>query len=160
MAAMMKNKGKILALDIHDWKLKELKGRASRDGVDIIETRLIDSQKVIKRLAGTADRVLLDVPCSGLGVLKRNPDSKWQLSPEEIDRLHKLQKEILQGYSGMTKAGGKLIYATCSILPSENEKQIEWFLDKNPTWTCEEQLRIDPDQEDSDGFFAARLLRK
>ncbi|MGE0633284.1 MAG: RsmB/NOP family class I SAM-dependent RNA methyltransferase [Pseudobdellovibrionaceae bacterium] len=159
LAAMMKNKGKILALDIHDWKLKELKTRAARAGVDIIETRLIDSQKVIKRLAETADRVLLDVPCSGMGVLKRNPDSKWQLSMEEIERLHKLQREILHGYSQMVKPNGKLIYATCSVLPSENEKQIEWFCREHPGWVCEEQLRIDPDQKESDGFFAARLVR-
>lgn len=159
MAALMKNKGKILALDIHEWKLKELKVRASRDGVDIVETRLIDSQKVIKRLAETADRVLLDVPCSGLGVLKRNPDTKWQLNQEEMDRLYQIQKDILKSYSVMVKPGGKMVYATCSILPSENEEQVAGFLKNNPGWKLEEQLRIEPDKVISDGFYAARLTR-
>jgi 16S rRNA (cytosine967-C5)-methyltransferase len=161
LAALLKNKGKVIAMDIHEWKLKELRTRAARDGVDVIEARWIESAKTIKRLEGTADRVLLDVPCSGLGVLRRNPDSKWKLKPEEIKRLQTLQAEILSGYSKMVKPGGLLVYATCSILPSENERQIEKFLAENSEqWTLQEQLRVDPDQGRGDGFFAARLLRK
>ena len=98
LAALMKNKGRILALDIHDWKLKELRKRAKRAGIDIIETRPIINQKVIKRLKGKADRLLLDVPCSGLGVLKRNPDAKWKLDPTFLDRIKKTQQKILQSY--------------------------------------------------------------
>ncbi|MFA4923001.1 MAG: RsmB/NOP family class I SAM-dependent RNA methyltransferase, partial [Ignavibacteriaceae bacterium] len=124
IAALMKNKGKILALDTEEWKLNELMKRAKRDGVDIIETRTITSTKVIKRLAESADRVLLDVPCSGLGVLRRNPDAKWKLSPQRIEELNALQKRILESYSSMVKPSGKIVYSTCSILPSENELQI------------------------------------
>ena len=161
LAALMKNKGKLIAMDIYEWKLKELRERASRNGVDVIETRLIDSTKAIKRLAGIADRVLLDVPCSGLGVFRRIPDKKWKLSADEIARLQVLQKELLLSYCDMTRVGGKMVYATCSILPSENEKQVQWFLqEKGQQWTLEEELRVDPDEGRGDGFFAARFLRK
>ncbi|WP_413944248.1 RsmB/NOP family class I SAM-dependent RNA methyltransferase [Bdellovibrio sp. HCB-162] len=160
MASLMKNKGKIISLDIHEWKLQELKVRARRDGVDVIETRVIDSSKVIKRLYDTADRVLLDVPCSGMGVLRRNPDSKWKLSNEEIARLHDLQYEILTSYCDITKKGGQLVYATCSLLPSENEKQIERFLaEHGERWTLVKQIHLRPDKEGFDGFYAALLRR-
>lgn len=160
LASMMKNKGKIISLDIHEWKLQELKVRARRDGVDVIETRLIDSNKVIKRLYDTADRLLLDVPCSGMGVLRRNPDSKWKLSNEEIDRLHGLQYEILTGYCKMTKKGGQMVYATCSLFPSENEKQIEKFMSEHGSdWTLLKQIHVRPDKEGYDGFYAALLQR-
>lgn len=160
LGALLKNKGKLIAMDIYDWKLKELRNRAIRNGIDIIETRHIDSSKVVKRLNASADRVLLDVPCSGVGVLRRNPDAKWKLTKQKIENLQQTQKEILDTYSDMTKVGGKLVYATCSVFPSENERQIEWFLAKNPSWILEEQLRLDPDQKQGDGFFAARLLRR
>lgn len=160
LASLMKNKGKIISLDIHEWKLKELKVRARRDGVDIIETRVIDSNKVIKRMHESADRVLLDVPCSGMGVLRRNPDTKWKLSNDEIARLNGLQYEILAGYSHMTKKGGHLVYATCSILPSENEKQVEKFLTEHgKEWTLLRQIHVRPDQDGFDGFYAALLKR-
>jgi 16S rRNA (cytosine967-C5)-methyltransferase len=122
LAALMRNKGRILALDVHEWKLAELRKRAARAGVDIAEVRPVEGSKTIKRLANHADRVLLDVPCSGLGVLRRNPDAKWKLSEAEIDRLIEQQQDILVRYSAMVKPGGKLVYATCSILPSENER--------------------------------------
>lgn len=160
MASLMKNKGRIISMDIHEWKLQELKVRARRDGVDNIETRVIDSTKVVKRMAEQADRLLLDVPCSGMGVLRRNPDSKWKLDEEEILRLHNLQHEILGTYSSMTKKGGLMVYATCSILPSENEKQIERFLsEKGPEWTLVKQIHLRPDLEGFDGFYAALLKR-
>lgn len=161
MASLMKNKGKIISLDIHEWKLKELKIRARRDGVDVIETRVIDSSKVIKRLAQAADRLLLDVPCSGMGVLRRNPDTKWKLSNDEISRLHQLQYEILSTYSEMTKKGGRMVYATCSILPSENEKQVERFLsEQGAHWTLLKQIHLRPDKEGFDGFYGALLERR
>lgn len=161
IAAIMRNKGRILALDVHAWKLAELRKRASRAGVDIIEAREIDGSKTIKRLAQSADRVLLDVPCSGLGVLRRNPDAKWKLSEEEIARLTALQAEILESYSRMVAPGGKLVYATCSILPGENERQVQSFLSKHEgEWTLEEELHRNPGQGSFDGFYAARLLRK
>jgi 16S rRNA (cytosine967-C5)-methyltransferase len=157
----MKNKGKLISMDIHEWKLKELRGRSTRDGVDVIETRVIESSKTIKRLEKAADRVLLDVPCSGLGVLRRNPDSKWKMKPENFAEIQRLQSELLRDYSTMTKVGGRLVYATCSFFPSENEAQVDAFLKEHGSaWKLEEQLRVDPDQGRGDGFFAARLLRK
>lgn len=160
IASLLKNKGKIISLDIHEWKLKELKERARRNGVDVIETRVIDSTKVIKRMEESADRVLLDVPCSGMGVLRRNPDSKWKLSNDEIARLQQLQYEILAGYSQMTKKGGRLVYATCSLLPSENEQQVAKFISEHgDKWTLLKELHLRPDREGFDGFYAA-LLQK
>ena len=88
-------------------------------------SRVIESSKVMKKMKGTADRVLIDAPCSGIGVLKRNPDSKWKLQPEFVDNIIKTQAEILENYSKLVKAGGKLVYATCSILPSENQDQVK-----------------------------------
>lgn len=159
LAALMKNKGRVIAMDIHDWKLEELKIRAKRNGVTCVETRLIDTTKVVKRQEASADKVLLDVPCSGLGVLRRNPDSKWKFSAEELVNLHGKQAEILRMYSKMVKPGGQLVYATCSFLHSENEKQVEKFLAENADWTLLKSLRNDPDQGQGDGFFAA-LLQK
>jgi len=161
IASLMKNKGKLISMDIHEWKLKELRTRATRNGIDIIETKPIESNKTIKRLDKAADRVLLDVPCSGLGVLRRNPDYKWKMKPESFQDIQKLQAQLLSDYSTMTKVGGRLVYATCSFFPSENEKQIEQFLkEHSESWELEEQMRVDPDQGLGDGFFAARLLRK
>lgn len=160
-AAVMKNKGKIIALDTVENKLTELKRRAARAGVDIVEAKLIDSNKVIKRLENSADRVLLDVPCSGLGVLRRNPDTKWKLQAEELSRLNNLQAEILAAYSRMVKPGGKLVYATCSILPSENERQIHRFLADNPEgWELVLEKKFPPGLNGYDGFYAAVLNRQ
>jgi len=158
LAAIMKNKGRIIALDVKEKKLLELKKRASRAEVKIIETRAIDSSKVVKRLKDSADRLLLDVPCSGLGVLRRNPDGKWKLSPEEIERVKKIQREILTSFSEMTKVGGKMVYATCSILPSEGEEQVKWFLDQTKDkWNFVGEKRYLPDVHHVDGFYMALL---
>lgn len=161
LASLMKNKGKIISMDIHEWKLKELKIRAARDGVDIIETKLIESSKTMKRLENSFDRVLLDVPCSGLGVLRRNPDTKWKLSLEEIKRLTDLQKEIISQYSKICKTGGIMVYATCSILHRENEEQVKWFLDSEigKHWSLKKELRVWPHIEKFDGFYAAVMVK-
>ena len=160
LAALMKNKGRILALDVKDKKLQELKKRAARADVRIVETRKIDSSKVVKRLADTADRLLLDVPCSGLGVLRRNPDSKWKLDMEEIERVRKIQRDILSHFPQMTKIGGKMVYATCSILPSEGEEQVKWFLEQvGDKWTLLGEKRYSPDVHHADGFYMALLER-
>lgn len=160
LAALMHNRGKIISLDIHEWKLKELRARASRAGANIIEARVIDSTKVIKRLHDSADRVLLDVPCSGLGVLRRNPDTKWKLTPAEIERLIELQRDILDRYCLMLKPGGVMVYSTCSFLKSENEEQVEGFLDQHSQFELLDVLRINPDQGLGDGFFAAKFQHK
>lgn len=160
IATLMQNKGRIIALDIHEWKLEELRRRARRNGVGIVETRIIEGAKTIKRLSVSADRVLLDVPCSGLGVLRRNPDAKWKLSTEELGRLLIVQRDILQSHSRMVKPGGKLVYATCSILPAENEQQVQAFLSAAPDeWKLEEELQLPPGKNGGDGFYAARLVR-
>ncbi|MFT5791212.1 MAG: 16S rRNA (cytosine967-C5)-methyltransferase, partial [Saprospiraceae bacterium] len=112
LAAIMENKGQIIALDIYGGKLAQLKKRAKRAGVHNVDMRVIDSTKVIKKLKDSADAVLIDAPCSGIGVLKRNPDSKWKLQPEFMDKIRDTQAEILDKYSQMVKPGGKLVYAT------------------------------------------------
>ncbi len=160
IAAMMKNKGKIISLDVHGFKLEELRRRCTRAGVDIAETRLIESSKTMKRMGASFDRVLLDVPCTGLGVVRRNPDAKWKIRPEEIKRLLVLQAEILQDYSELCKPGGRLVYSTCSILPSENSSQVANFLSRNEkNWTLRGQTQYWPGDKGYDGFFTACLER-
>lgn len=161
IAAKMENKGQIIAMDLYESKQKQLKIRAKRNGVHNVEYRIIDSTKVIKKLHDKADRVLIDAPCSGLGVLKRNPDSKWKLQPEFIENIKKTQQEVLESYSKMVKVGGKLVYATCSILPSENEKQINHFLNtdfgKNFKFVKEEKVMAH--QSGFDGFYMCLMER-
>lgn len=158
LAALMKNKGQIIALDIYEWKLAELKRRAKRAGAHNIETRTITDNKVIKRLQEKADRLLIDAPCSGLGVLKRNPDSKWKIDQEFIDRIKSEQQQILQDYSKILKKGGRMVYATCSILPSENNEQVEKFLENNPDFKLLKDEKIMP-SEGYDGFYMALIER-
>ncbi|MFN9068640.1 MAG: RNA methyltransferase, partial [Bdellovibrionales bacterium] len=150
---------RVLSMDIHSRKLEELKTRARRNKISIIETREITSTKVIKRLEETADAVLLDVPCSGSGVIGRNPDTKYRLNQESFDELQKKQEEILRVYSRMVKPGGRLVYATCSIFPSENEKQITAWQKNNPKWKLEEQKTLIPGRDEGDGFFMAKFTR-
>ena len=160
LASLMENKGQIIAMDIHAHKLAELKKRAKRDGAHNIETRPIEGTKTIKKLKGKVDRVLLDAPCSGLGVLKRNPDSKWKLNPEFLERVKKTQAEIIDQYASMVKEGGKMVYATCSILPSENELQVKAFLKKHPEFTFVKDQKVSPLKSGFDGFYMALLERK
>lgn len=161
IATLMKNKGQVIAMDIYDYKLQELKRRARRNELFNIETKLIEP-RTLKRLEASADRVLIDAPCSGLGVLRRNPDSKWKLKPSFLDEIRTTQQEILQQYSKLVKQGGKLIYATCSILPSENKKQIEQFLlsEKGKDFQLEAEDVILAHTSGYDGFYMARLLKK
>lgn len=160
LASLMQNKGRIIALDTEDWKLEELKKRARRAGAGNIETRVIESSKTIKRLENSADRLLLDVPCSGLGVIKRNPDAKWKLSVDFIERVKELQQHILEDYSTMLKPGGLMVYSTCSLLPTENERQVEKFLEsRKELFELVDQKWIKP-SEGFDGFYMALLKRK
>lgn len=160
IASLMKNKGRIIAMDVEAWKLDELGQRARRAGVSNLETRVIESSKVIKRLEKSADRLLLDVPCSGTGVLKRNPDAKWKLSASFIDEVKGTQQRILSDYSTIVKPGGLMVYSTCSILPSENEQQVRAFLD-----SCEGEFSLVEEKhlwpsEGFDGFYMALLKRR
>ncbi|WP_396212363.1 RsmB/NOP family class I SAM-dependent RNA methyltransferase [Flavobacterium sp.] len=162
MASLMENKGQLIAMDLYESKLKQLKLRAKRNGAFNIEYRIIDTTKVIKKLYEKADRVLIDAPCSGLGVLKRNPDSKWKLQPEFIDNIRRVQAEVLESYSRIVKPGGKLVYATCSILPSENQEQIKKFLssDNGKNFTFVKDSKILASESGFDGFYMALLERK
>lgn len=158
LAALMNNKGRIIAMDTEEWKLNELKLRARRCGVSNLELKTIDSSKVIKRQANTADRLLLDVPCSGLGVLRRNPDAKWKLTPEYLEKLHALQAKIINDYSVLLKKDGLMVYSTCSILPSENQHQVERFLKEHSNFKLIREKTILP-SEGFDGFYMA-LIKK
>jgi len=162
IAALMENKGQVIAMDIYENKLKELKRRAKRAGAHNIEMRVIDSTKPIKKLYNKADRVLIDAPCSGLGVLRRNPDAKWKMQPEFIEKIKKTQIEILNSYSKMVAPGGKLVYATCSILPSENNQQVEKFLasENGKEFTFVKDKKILSHQSGFDGFYMALLEKK
>ena len=158
LAALMKNKGKIISLDVEDWKLEELKKRAKRAGASNIETRPILAEKTIPQLHNKADKLLLDVPCSGLGVLKRNPDAKWKLTAESIERTKKLQQDILSDYSKMLKTGGLMVYSTCSLLPSENQEQVNTFLSNSKDFELVKDKTLLPSQG-FDGFYMA-LIKK
>jgi 16S rRNA (cytosine967-C5)-methyltransferase len=162
LAALMGNKGKVISMDVEEWKLQQAKLRARRNGVSIFEPKIIEGSKTIKRLKESADRLLLDVPCSGLGVLRRNPDTKWKLSLESLEKVQKTQQELLQSYPSMLKKGGQLVYATCSILPSENEEQIKKFLESEAGKDFEliEDRKVLAQESGFDGFYIARLLKK
>jgi len=162
MASLMENKGQLIAMDLYESKLKQLKIRAKRNGAFNIEYRIIDSTKVIKKLHEKADRVLIDAPCSGLGVLKRNPDSKWKLQPEFIDNIRKVQAEVLENYSKIVKPGGKLVYATCSVLPSENQEQVQKFLqtESGKQFEFVKDIKVLASESGFDGFYMALFNRK
>lgn len=159
LSALMQGRGRILAMDVEGWKLDELKKRARRAEASNIETRVIESSKTIKRLEGSADRLLLDVPCSGLGVLKRNPDAKWKLAPEFIEEVKVLQQHILNDYWQMLKPGGLMVYSTCSVLPSENQNQVKQFLSAHGgKFDLMEEHHAWP-SEGYDGFYMALIKR-
>lgn len=158
MAAQMENKGKIFSLDIEDLKLEALEIRSNRAGSRIVSAHHINNQQ-IRKLTDRADVLLIDAPCSGLGVLRRKPDTKWKLSEEKIEEYRVLQRQILNDYHIMLKPGGILVYVTCSILPSENEAQIAQFLaNHSEAYTLEEERKVMP-SEGFDGFYMARLRK-
>lgn len=157
LAALMNNQGRIHALDVEPRKLQELQKRAKRAGVSIIRTGIIDDA-ALGDLAGMADRLLIDAPCSGLGTLKRQPDLKWRLRPAAIDRVRAIQKDLLVKHPAMLKPGGTLVYATCSILPSENRGAVDVLLEAGGFELLSEHP-LSPAATGFDGFYAA-VLRK
>jgi 16S rRNA (cytosine967-C5)-methyltransferase len=157
IAACMKNKGTLISMDVEERKLQELKKRSERAGISIVQTKAVNAG-VLKKLDRTADRLLLDVPCSGLGVLRRNPDAKWKLNPEFIQKIKHTQQEIIRNYSCMVKPGGIMVYATCSILPGENQEQVEQFLKTDKSFELMEDRKIMP-SDGFDGFYMAKLKR-
>jgi 16S rRNA (cytosine967-C5)-methyltransferase len=161
LATLMENKGKLIALDIYQNKLKELERRARRAGVSVIEAKLIRNEKMIERHKEKADYLLMDVPCSGLGTLRRNPNIKWHLTPKFIEQIKATQQSILQSYTSMVKPGGLAVYATCSVLPEENELQIEAFLESEAgqNFKLVKSQSVLPQLSGFDGFYMA-LLQK
>ena len=162
LAALMQNEGEILAVDVSLKKLEELSYRAKRAGCDIVKT--MQAEKLTRnfqaRLNAFADRILVDVPCSGLGVLRRKPDAKWSMTQKFVDELKVTQAQILEEYAPMLKQGGYLVYSTCSILPSENSLQIKAFLEKySDRFELISEKSVSPAQTGFDGFYMAKLKR-
>ncbi len=157
IAGQMQGTGSIVALDIHSGRLRALKSRAIRAGAHNIRVSdLEESPKVLKRLKGACDLVVVDAPCSGTGVLRRNPDTAWKLVPADVERLRALQTELLDRYAHLVRPGGRLVFATCSLLPEENDAVVEAFVKSHPGFTIEaEVLRLTPAVDGTDGFFAA-----
>ena len=160
LAALMRNQGEIKAFDVEANKLRELHRRSKRAKVSIIKTELITSTSTLEKHTKWADRLLVDAPCSGLGTLKRNPEIKWNLDEGQLIAYQETQRKLLSKAAPLIQPKGKLIYATCSILPSENENQIDWFIKENPEFKLEEEIKISADSSKFDGFYMARLTRE
>ncbi|MGQ3130611.1 MAG: RsmB/NOP family class I SAM-dependent RNA methyltransferase [Flavobacteriales bacterium] len=160
LAAEMQNKGRIISMDTEAWKLEELKKRAARAGIDTIQTEQIRGLAGIKNKENRADVLLLDVPCSGSGVLKRNPDAKYRITNSFVDELKLLQGYILKEYARMVKPGGALVYATCSLLPEENQQQTQAFLLENKNFEPVAEQTVYPSEQGFDGFYMSRMIRK
>ena len=176
MAELMENKGKILAWDLHEHRVNLVDENAKRLGIDIIETKCEDATVFKQDYVEKFDKILLDVPCLGLGVLKRKPDIKWKRKKEDIVEITKIQEKILETCSKYLKPNGQIIYSTCSIIKDENEKIIEKFLEKNKNFDyakievskCNKNIknieklgRIKLYQnEENDGFFMCKLQKK
>lgn len=177
LGALMRSTGRLYAFDVADKRLAKLRMRVARAGLSNVFPVVISSENDarVKRLAGKIDRVLVDAPCSGLGTLRRNPDLKWRQSPESVAELTRKQHDILKGAARLIKPGGRLVYATCSILPEENEAIVAGFLATHPEFRrlsakeilaaqgididSGEDLRLLPHKHDTDGFYAAVLER-
>jgi len=181
LGAMMRSTGRLYAFDVAEKRLAKLKPRVARSGLSNVHPVLIagENDTKVKRLAGKIDRVLVDAPCSGLGTLRRNPDLKWRQTPESVAELTRKQADILAGASRLLKPGGRLVYATCSILPEENEGVVDGFLATHPDFTRvaaseilakqgivldgpagELDMRLAPHRHGTDGFYAAVLERR
>ena len=161
LANLMHNKGRIIALDPNKKKLKQLIVRIKRNGVRMVTIPDLDYEDILTKYKENADLVLIDVPCSGLGVLRRNPAAKWHMNPSYIEELIKLQQQILQKHSLLVKKGGALVYSTCSIFSNENENQIQKFLKTSvgKSFHIEKEKTLLTHNSMGDGFYMARLIR-
>jgi 16S rRNA (cytosine967-C5)-methyltransferase len=177
LGALMHSHGRIYAFDVSAVRLSRLKPRLKRSGLSNIYAQVIrtENDNRVKRLAGKIDRVLVDAPCSGLGTLRRNPDLKWRQSPQSVAELKLKQASILRAAANLVKPGGRLVYATCSLLAEENEDVVAAFLEERPDFqaiNCQqvlaqqgivletgEYLRLLPHLHGTDGFFAAAVQR-
>lgn len=173
LAALMQNQGRIVAGDIYEHKLERIDENARRLGIRIIDTELLDARDVGRRFAGQADRVLVDAPCSGLGVLRRKPDARWKKNEEDIKKLPQLQLDILASAAEAVKPCGVLVYSTCTIDRAENEDVVEAFLATHEAFALtetgaflptkprkERMVQLYPHVDGTDGFFIARMERK
>jgi 16S rRNA (cytosine967-C5)-methyltransferase len=163
LAASMNNKGRIVATDVLEKRLEKAKLRFRRAGVHNIETRPLTSErdKWVKRQQGHFDLVLIDAPCTGTGTWRREPDKRWRTLGPEIAELVLLQRSILESAYRLVKPGGRLVYATCSLLAEENENQVAIFLQHHTDFeSAGDFMKLTPAQNDTDGFFAAVLRRK
>lgn len=158
LAALMKGQGEIVALDVSQRRLDELWKRAKRAGLRNLKIERWDAQSLAK-WRGWADRVLIDSPCSGLGTLRRQPDLKWSLSEARLAKVIRTQRRLLDHYPEMLREGGKFVYATCSVLPSENRGQIEALGERDPRWKLDAEHAVDPAGTGFDGFYMARLSK-
>lgn len=161
MAELMKNKGKIEAWDIHEHRTKLVEQNAQRLGINIIETKVKDASLYDESLKEKFDKILLDVPCLGIGVIKRKPDIKWKRKPEDVKNITEIQKKILDNCSKYLKKNGVMVYSTCSILEKENQDIVDKFLKENNEYYIrpEETRNILPNEE-KDGFFICKIYRK
>jgi len=171
LAADMANRGTILACDVGRDRLSKLPPRAKRAGATIIEPRLLDPGKEAAQLEdwqGRADVVLIDAPCSGTGTWRRNPETRWRLTPDRIDAVRRSQKHLLAIGAALAKPGGRLCYAVCSLLDDEGAAQVDAFVATHPAWEVEKPsipvgtprghgVRLTPAKESTDGFFIATL---
>ena len=170
LAELMENKGKIYAFDIHPHKIELIEKNASRMGIDIISAICHDSLNVYEELVGKADKVLADVPCSGVGIISKKPDIKW--NKEDVSGLPDIQLKILENASKYLKIGGELVYSTCTLYREENEGVIERFLERNKDFELEEieipspiihknsgYITLYPNISGTDGFFIAKVKR-
>ncbi len=178
LGALMRSTGRLYAFDVSATRLAKAKPRFARSGLSNIVPVVIDHENDsrVRRLAGKAHRVLVDAPCSGMGTLRRNPDLKWRQSAQSLQELMALQTKILASAARCVAPGGRLVYATCSILTEENEAQVEGFLSTHPDFELVDAapimaaradlhiqgpyLKLRPDVHGTDGFFAAILERK
>jgi 16S rRNA (cytosine967-C5)-methyltransferase len=162
LANLTADNAQILALDIYPAKLDELRKRCYRNGIQSVQTASVENETVLNGIEKMADGVLIDAPCSGLGVLKRNPDAKWNITPERLEEILDVQKNILQTYAPMVKKRGTLVYATCSILPLENQLQVSHFLgsELGDLFELEKEHTYFSHETGFDGFYCARMIRK
>lgn len=177
LAELMEDEGEIFAFDLYEARLESVKMSAARLNLTCIRTKAHDATEELSEFIGKADKVLLDVPCSGLGIIRRKPDIKYKENITDFSTLLETQKKILSVASQYVKPGGVLVYSTCTVNPLENREQIDWFLKENPdfhinpivsphiTGTLKKQaetgiLELFPDTENSDGFFVCRLKKK
>ncbi len=159
LAEIMQNTGKIIAWDLYENRLNLVNDNAKRLGIDIIHTEAKDASKYYDEYKEKFDKILLDVPCLGIGVIKRKPDIKWQRKKEDIQEIIKIQLKILETCSKYLKPNGELIYSTCSIFKDENEDIVDKFLKENIQFKKLEEIKIKTN-EDADGFYICKIIRE